>query len=118
MKRKVLETLFRGKVEAELWKLRREFSCLEPEEVFENANEIDSKMKICGILLETVRELPEEVLWAMLPLPDIIGSFYCKWLETEKFRMGQMREYLLAGLTGQDGGYMIEERSERGKNVA
>lgn len=118
MKRKVLEALFRGKIEAELWKMRREFSCLEPEEIFESASEIDSKIKIYGILLETVRELPEEVLWAMLPLPDIIDSFYCTWMKTEKFRIEQMKEYLLAGLIGQDGGCMIEERPERGKNVA
>lgn len=118
MKRKVLEVLFRGRIEAELWRLRHDFSNLEPEEIFENAGEIDSKMKIYGILLEAAKELPEEVLQAMLPLPDVLDYFYCTWQKTEAFRMGQMREYLLAGLAGQNEGYMIEERLERGKNVA
>lgn len=52
MKQKVLQVLFNGKVSMELRKFKREMLECEPEEIWDNSYEINTKIEIYELLVE------------------------------------------------------------------
>lgn len=100
MKRKVLQTLFRGKVELEIWEYKRKMTDQEPEDVFASAYEIDAKITIYEQLLELAEMFSEELLYTLIGFPNLLEYLYYCWLKKEDSYMEELRQCIRENLTG------------------
>lgn len=100
MKKKVLCILFRGKIEMELLRFKKDMKNQEPEEIIACAYEIDMKISICELLLEMSGKFPEDVLAVLIPFPELLDYVYCMWLEKEDSRMEELRDCINEHLLG------------------
>lgn len=112
MKRKVLCTLFRGKIEMELWWFKEDMKNQEPEEIIACAYEIDTKISIYELLLEMAEKFQEDVLVALISFPGLLDYVYCMWLKKQDSHMeelqGCINEYLLGMEQGEGYGNTVE----------
>lgn len=101
MKKKVLCTLFCGKIEMELRRFKEDMKNQEPEDIIACAYEIDTKISIYEVLLEMSGAFQEDLLAVLIPFPELLDYAYCMWLKTEDSHMEELQncinKYLLGG---------------------
>lgn len=106
MKRKALRTLFRGKIEMELWWFKEDMKNQEPEEIIACAYEIDTKISIYELLLEMAEKFPDEVLVALISFQGLLDYVYSMWLKKEDSQRKELQccinQYLLGMEQGEE----------------
>lgn len=115
MKRKVLATLFRGKLEMELWRFKEYMKQQEPEDIIACVYEIDTKISIYELLLEMSEKFPEEILLALVSFPELLDYFYHMWLKKEDSHVEELQECINEYLLGIDQRMETVEKEGRGK---
>lgn len=101
MKRVVLETLFRGKLQVEIWRYKREILALEPEDIYARAYEIDHMTELYVLMNDLTEEIPEEALQMLLGMKEILILAYDHWMNTADDRIKSMEQCIwkLIGLS-------------------
>lgn len=111
MKKKVLQTLFYGKISMELNKFKRQILELELEEIWACAYEIDTKISIYELLVEMIPVMLEEQLQGLISFPDVLDYLYEMWMRTEDSHMEELKICLVRSLAGRASAYEnIEEK--------
>ncbi len=89
-----LQVLFCLKVNREYRQYKDAMLEKEPEEIWNSAYEIDSRINLYELLLEMSQNFGEEELISMIAFPGLLAFLYTQWLKQPDSYAGELEEFL------------------------
>lgn len=78
-----LRQLFCLKIKLELKRFNREILTLEAQEIYNQAFQIDTMIRIYELLVEISQNLDNDMLQKLLLFPDILAFLFANWLKVD-----------------------------------
>ena len=90
----LIKQMYCKKLYGEYQKFKRELLRMGKNEVFANAYKIDIMITLYEILFEKAESLSEKVLWDMLLQPNLLETYYLRWMGKKDSHFEELLEHV------------------------